>query len=132
VREIRKRAPRATVIVTGITPRDDNPAVMPVIDAANRQIATLADGKSIRYININEQLATPDGRLREGMAHGRPAPDHGGVPALGRRAETHPHRDPRAAGRGRPRTATHGRSQRRTTSAESVNEYRQKAVDPPG
>jgi lysophospholipase L1-like esterase len=41
---------------------------MPVIDAANRQIATLADGKSIRYININEQLATPDGRLREGMA----------------------------------------------------------------
>jgi lysophospholipase L1-like esterase len=68
VREIRKRAPRATVIVTGITPRDDNPAVMPVIDAANRQIATLADGKSIRYININQQLAA-DGRLREGMSH---------------------------------------------------------------
>jgi cephalosporin-C deacetylase len=68
VHEIRKRAPRATVIVTGITPRDDNPAVMPVIDAANRQIATLADGKSIRYININDRLATPDGRLREGMA----------------------------------------------------------------
>jgi cephalosporin-C deacetylase len=68
VREIRKRAPRATVIVTGITPRDDNPAVMPVIDAANRQIATIADGKSIRYININDQLASPDGRLHEGMA----------------------------------------------------------------
>jgi lysophospholipase L1-like esterase len=69
VREIRKRAPRATVIVTGITPRDDNLAVKPVIDAANRRIAALADGKSIRYININEQLAWPDGRLREGMAH---------------------------------------------------------------
>lgn len=68
VREIRKRAPRATVIVTGITPRDDNPAVMPVIDAANRQIEQLADGKSIRYININDKLATPDGRLRDGMA----------------------------------------------------------------
>jgi len=68
LREIRKRAPRATVIVTGITPRDDNPAVMPVIDAANRQIAALANGKSIRYININDQLATPEGRLRDGMA----------------------------------------------------------------
>jgi lysophospholipase L1-like esterase len=68
VRELRKRAPRATLIITGITPRDDNPAVMPIIDAANQQIATLANGKSVRYININEQLAAPDGRLREGMS----------------------------------------------------------------
>jgi lysophospholipase L1-like esterase len=29
VREIRKRAPHATVVVTGITPRNDNPDVMP-------------------------------------------------------------------------------------------------------
>jgi cephalosporin-C deacetylase len=69
LKEVRRRAPRATVIVTGITPRDDNPAVMPIIDAANRQIAALADGKAIRYININDKLATPDGRLRDGMAH---------------------------------------------------------------
>jgi lysophospholipase L1-like esterase len=41
---------------------------MPVINFANRQIARLADGKSIRYINIHEQLAFPDGHLREGMA----------------------------------------------------------------
>jgi lysophospholipase L1-like esterase len=68
VREIRRRAPKATIIITGVTPRDDNPAVMPVIDAANRQIAALADGKSIRYININDQLAV-DGRFREGMSH---------------------------------------------------------------
>ncbi|HEU4591910.1 MAG TPA: GDSL-type esterase/lipase family protein [Steroidobacteraceae bacterium] len=68
VRELRKRAPRATVIITGITPRDDNPDVMPIVDAANQQIATLADGKSIRYININAQLASADGRLREGMS----------------------------------------------------------------
>lgn len=67
VTEIRKRAPRATVVLTGITPRNDNPAVMPVIDSANRQIARLADGKTVRYININEQLAFPDGRLRAGM-----------------------------------------------------------------
>jgi cephalosporin-C deacetylase-like acetyl esterase/lysophospholipase L1-like esterase len=68
VREIRSRAPAATLVITGITPRDDNLSVMPVIDSANRQIARLADGKSIRYININEQIAFPDGRLRDGMA----------------------------------------------------------------
>jgi lysophospholipase L1-like esterase len=69
VKEIRKRAPRATIVLTGITPRNDNPAVLPVIHGANRQIGQLANGKSIRYININEQLAFPDGQLREGMAY---------------------------------------------------------------
>jgi len=69
VREIRKRAPDATVVITGITPRNDNIAVMPVINRANQQIATLADGKKIRYININEALALPDNQLREGMVN---------------------------------------------------------------
>src|SRR5262249_59564305 len=69
VKEIRRRAPKATLIITGITPRSDNPDVMPVIDAANQRIAQLADGKSVRYININEQLAFPDGQLRQGMSH---------------------------------------------------------------
>ena len=69
VKEIRKRVPRATIVLTGITPRNDNLEVMPVINAANRLIGQLADGNSIRYININEQLAFPDGTLREGMAY---------------------------------------------------------------
>jgi cephalosporin-C deacetylase-like acetyl esterase/lysophospholipase L1-like esterase len=69
VGEIRQRAPKATLVITGITPRDDNVAVMPVIDEANRRIARLADGKAIRYININQQLAFPDGHLRDGMEH---------------------------------------------------------------
>ena len=42
---------------------------MPVINAANAQIARLADGKKVRYVNINEQLAFPDNQLREGMAN---------------------------------------------------------------
>jgi lysophospholipase L1-like esterase len=58
-----------TVVITGITPRNDNIAVMPVINRANQQIAALADGKKTRYININEALALPDNRLREGMAN---------------------------------------------------------------
>jgi lysophospholipase L1-like esterase len=69
VREIRQRAPGAVVVLTGITARDDNPAVMPVIDQANDLIGRLADGKTVRYININSKLALPNGRLREGMAH---------------------------------------------------------------
>jgi lysophospholipase L1-like esterase/dienelactone hydrolase len=69
VREIRRRVPKAVVIVTGITPRDDNRAVMPVIRAANREIARLADGKAVRYINIEENLADPEGNLFPGMAY---------------------------------------------------------------
>jgi cephalosporin-C deacetylase len=69
VREIRQRAPRATLIITGITPRDDNLAVGAIINRANAHIARLADGRSIRYINLHEQLAFPDGRLRAGMAN---------------------------------------------------------------
>lgn len=67
VGEIRRRAPESTVIVTGITPRNDNIDVMPIIDAANREIAKLADGKTVRYVNINEQLAFADNTLRPGM-----------------------------------------------------------------
>jgi lysophospholipase L1-like esterase len=68
VRELRQRAPKATLVITAITPRDDNLDVMPIVDRANQQIARLADGKSVRYINLRDQLAFPDGRLREGMA----------------------------------------------------------------
>ena len=67
-REIRKRAPKATLLITGITPRDDNLDVMPIINQANQQIARLADGKTVRYINVNDRLALPDGHLRDGMA----------------------------------------------------------------
>ena len=67
VREIRQRAPKATLVITGITPRNDNIAVMPVINEANMAIARLADGKAVRYVNINEQLAFPDNQLREDM-----------------------------------------------------------------
>jgi cephalosporin-C deacetylase-like acetyl esterase/lysophospholipase L1-like esterase len=69
VGEIRKRAPDATLVITGITPRNDNIKVMPVIQEANAQIAKLADGKKVRYVNINDKLAFPDNQLREGMAN---------------------------------------------------------------
>jgi lysophospholipase L1-like esterase len=67
VEEVRARAPRATLILMGILPREDNPAVMPVIRAINRRIERLADGMQVRYLDISPQLLDPRGRLREGM-----------------------------------------------------------------
>jgi lysophospholipase L1-like esterase len=63
----RNEAPAATIVLTGITPRNDNIAVMPIIDGINANLAQLADGRSIRYVNINDQLADPHGKLFEGM-----------------------------------------------------------------
>jgi lysophospholipase L1-like esterase len=67
VATFRKKVPNATIVVTGITPRNDNIAVMPTIDAINANIAKLANGKSIRYINLNDKLADKNGKLYEGM-----------------------------------------------------------------
>ena len=53
----------------GIFPRNDNMLVMPIINEINRRIAKFADGKKIRYLNINDKLADNDGRLFEGMAN---------------------------------------------------------------
>jgi len=39
------KAPNATIIVMGIYPRKDNPAVMPSINKINNNIAKFADGK---------------------------------------------------------------------------------------
>jgi lysophospholipase L1-like esterase len=67
----RQKAPGATIILTGIFPRNDNagnPAgVMPVIDRINENLARFADGKKVRYLSINDKLADRDGRLCEGM-----------------------------------------------------------------
>ncbi|MFL6549453.1 MAG: acetylxylan esterase [Povalibacter sp.] len=63
----RKKAPKATIVVMGITPRNDNIAVMPTINAINANVAKLANGKSIRFINLNEKLADQKGKLFDGM-----------------------------------------------------------------
>jgi lysophospholipase L1-like esterase len=63
----RQRAPAATIILTAITPRNDCPAVMPIIDRANASLAAHAAGRGIRFIKINDRLADAGGRLFEGM-----------------------------------------------------------------
>jgi cephalosporin-C deacetylase-like acetyl esterase/lysophospholipase L1-like esterase len=63
----RLKAPGATIVLMGITPRNDNIHVMPIINQINGNIAKFADGKKIRYLNINDKLADKDGKLFEGM-----------------------------------------------------------------
>lgn len=64
----RQKAPNATIVLTGITPRNDNIAVMSIIDKVNDNIAKFADGKKIRYLNINDKLADKGGKFLDGMA----------------------------------------------------------------
>ena len=63
------KAPNATIVLMGITPRNDNMAFMPIINQINDNIARFADGKKIKYLNINDRLADNDGKLFEGMAN---------------------------------------------------------------
>ena len=62
-----KRAPDATIILTAIFPRNDQPTANSVINKVNDNIAKFADGKRIRYLNINDRLADENGKLHEGM-----------------------------------------------------------------
>ena len=67
VRVIQTKAPAAAIVVMGIFPRNDSMALMPTIDKINGSLSRLADGKRVRYLNINSQLADGDGRLFDGM-----------------------------------------------------------------
>jgi lysophospholipase L1-like esterase len=40
---------------------------MPTINRINANLAKLADGKTVRYLNINDRLADANGKLFEGM-----------------------------------------------------------------
>ena len=67
VRTCQQQAPEATVVITAIFPRNDNLAVMPVIDRINANLATLANGTTIRFLNVNAGLADKDGVLFDGV-----------------------------------------------------------------
>lgn len=55
VAECRRRAPRARIVLTAIFPRRDNAS--PTITSINEQLATMADGKRIRFLNVNDRLS---------------------------------------------------------------------------
>ena len=66
---MRQKAPEATIILMGITPRNDprGAASAQAIHEINDRISRLADGRKIRYLNINGRLTDQNGRLLEGM-----------------------------------------------------------------
>jgi lysophospholipase L1-like esterase len=66
---LRQKAPKAKILLMGITPRNTNgtTALMPTINQINSRIAKFADGKTIKYLNINDKLADSDGKLNDGM-----------------------------------------------------------------
>lgn len=59
VRVMREKAPNAVIILTAIFPRFDNATAMPIINAVNQELAKLADGKTIRFLNVNAKLTDP-------------------------------------------------------------------------
>jgi len=63
----RQKAPSATIILTAIFPRNDNLAAIPTINRVNEALAKLADGSSVRFLNVNGRLADKDGIWFEGM-----------------------------------------------------------------
>jgi lysophospholipase L1-like esterase len=67
VRTVQAKAPAATLVVIGIFPRNDNMAFLPAIEKINANLSKLADGRKIRYLNINDKLASHDGKLLDGM-----------------------------------------------------------------
>jgi lysophospholipase L1-like esterase len=67
----RKKAPEASIILTAMFPRNDNPAVMPAIARINEQIAAFADGRRVRFLNINDRLADANGTLVKGVMNER-------------------------------------------------------------
>jgi lysophospholipase L1-like esterase len=71
VHAIHTKAPETTIVVMGIFPRNDNMALMPVIDGINRNLSQFADGRQVRYLSINDKLANGDGRLFDGMMNAK-------------------------------------------------------------
>jgi lysophospholipase L1-like esterase len=67
LRIMETKAPGATIVLTGIFARNDNLAVMPTINKINDNLSQFADGKKIRFLNVNDRLADRDGRLFDGM-----------------------------------------------------------------
>src|SRR5262249_11488938 len=66
-----RKALDATIILTAIFPRGDDAAVLQTIARINAQLATFADGRRVRFLNINDRLTDADGKPIEGMLNER-------------------------------------------------------------
>ena len=63
----RKKAPAATIVLTAIFPRNDNSSAMPTLGRINLNLAKMADGKGVRFLDVSPKLADAKGVPFEGM-----------------------------------------------------------------
>ena len=64
------KAPGASVILMGVLPRNEaggKTALLPTIRRINTRLAGLADGDTIRFLDIGDRLADPSGKLVDGV-----------------------------------------------------------------
>lgn len=65
--EFRTQTPDAVIVLTAVFARPQNPDLAPAIAAINKQLAELADGKRIRFVDINDRLVDDAGKPRPGV-----------------------------------------------------------------
>ena len=67
VETCRRRAPKAKILLTAVFPRNDRPRLWGSIRQINAAAKRLADGKRVRFVDVNSRLADAEGRLFAGM-----------------------------------------------------------------
>ena len=68
VATFQEKAPGATIVLTALFPRPQNKELAPAIRRINEQLASLADGKKVRFVNINDRLTDGNGELLPGVS----------------------------------------------------------------
>ena len=63
----KEKAPKAVILVTSLTPRNDNRQANEVIRRVNAELLQMADGRQVIYVNLHAALADDSGRLRTDM-----------------------------------------------------------------
>ena len=62
-----EKAPDAIIVLTAIFPRNDNMSAVPTIFKIDEDMAKWADGKKIRFLNVNDKLADQAGQQFPGL-----------------------------------------------------------------
>ncbi|RYD20392.1 MAG: hypothetical protein EOP88_15245 [Verrucomicrobiaceae bacterium] len=68
VDKLREKMPASKILLMGVLPAfDENDSIRNYVTTVNRDIAELADGKTVRFLDFGKDLLTPDGRRRDGF-----------------------------------------------------------------
>jgi lysophospholipase L1-like esterase len=66
VRKLQEMQPQAHILLLAVFPREDKP-LDDAINSLNSKLATLDDGKQVKFLNINDQFTDKDGKLLPGV-----------------------------------------------------------------